>query len=165
MTQNKDSGNAKDDSIQLCTFEINKRIFGIDLLDVREVSQKPQATPIFHASPVVSGYINIRGEIHLLLDLRVILGQQTDSSLKSQCVIIFKPNVGELFGSIVDSVRGVITIGSDEIENYQAFKSVDHSDDHHSALNSIASGVCKMKGYLITILDSRKFLGTINNAS
>lgn len=157
---------SKNSNIQLCTFELNSQIYGVNLLDVREVCQQSKITPIYHASKTVSGYINIRGEIHLLLNLSEILGQPNSSDIDKQGIIIFKPIVGELFGTVVDSVRGVETIPSSSIEDYQAFRQAEKESMTKNIKNEqLIIGVCKQQDYLIMMLDSRKFLGTVQNAA
>lgn len=153
-------------SLQLCTFELNSQIYGVNLLDVREVCQQPRLTPIYHASKVVSGYINIRGEIHLLLDLGEILGQSRTSDSTRQGIIIFKPAIGELFGTVVDSVRGVETVSTSLIEDYQSFRQKEKVSLSEKVKNEqLITGVCKQKDHLIIMLDSKGFLGTIQNAA
>ena len=59
---------------QFCTFWISGRHLGVDVLDVKEINSEINLTPIFHAPKEVIGYVNIRGQIYLILDLRLILG-------------------------------------------------------------------------------------------
>ncbi|MDH5637536.1 MAG: chemotaxis protein CheW, partial [Nitrospinota bacterium] len=60
--------------LQLSTFRLNDRLFGVDIQDVKEINTEVTFTQIFHASKEVRGYVNIRGQIHLVLDLRILLG-------------------------------------------------------------------------------------------
>lgn len=55
---------------QFCTFELADRLFGINILDIKEITQEAQYTTVFHASQRVQGYVNIRGQIHLVLNMR-----------------------------------------------------------------------------------------------
>jgi hypothetical protein len=71
---------------QYCCFRISRRLYGVNILEVKEISPVVDFTPIFHAPQGIKGYVNIRGQIYLLLDLRLILGfeaQEIDSSCRS----------------------------------------------------------------------------------
>ena len=56
--------------LRYCTFRLSGRLYGVDIEDVKEINTEVNFTPIFHASREIKGYINIRGQIYLLLDLR-----------------------------------------------------------------------------------------------
>ena len=57
-----------------CTFRLDGHLYGVDVLDVKEVTTATTATPISHAPDEVMGLVNIRGQIYLALDLRRLLG-------------------------------------------------------------------------------------------
>ena len=53
---------------------VNGRLFGVDILDVKEVTAETAYTRVAHAPDEVLGLVNIRGHIYLALDLRRLLG-------------------------------------------------------------------------------------------
>ena len=57
-----------------CTFRVDGRLFGVDILDVKEVTAETTFTRVAHAPDEVLGLVNIRGHIYLALDLRRLLG-------------------------------------------------------------------------------------------
>ena len=59
---------------RFCTFRLSDRLYGVNINDVKEINTEISYTPIFHATEEIKGYINIRGQIYLLLDLRKIFG-------------------------------------------------------------------------------------------
>lgn len=151
------------DSYQFCTFLINDRMFGVDLLDVREVrevNQGPSLTTIYHAPEQVRGYINIRGQIHLVLDLRVIIGFDPIKIRQDHCVIIFKKHVGEFFGILVDKIIGVEAVIKEQIEEYNHIvgKSILTGSDIKT---ESLQGICKLEKNLMIMLDSKTFLSNI----
>ncbi|MFK7827811.1 MAG: chemotaxis protein CheW [Oligoflexales bacterium] len=145
-------------TFHFCSFNIAERHFAVNLLDLREVCQDAHITPIYHSSDSVRGYMNIRGQIHLVLDLRVILGYPPLQSKDEHNVIIFKQHVGDHFGVLVDNINGVETVESHSIEEYHPVANQSEVTLHTPHLYS---AVCKLDGKLMLILESRNFLSTI----
>ncbi len=145
---------------QFCTFRIAEHIFGINILDVKEINAETDFTPIFHAPPTVKGYVNIRGQIYLILDLRLILGFKCKEVDKSSRLMLFKPNIGESFGVLVDQIGDVVKVRESEIE--EECKDI-HNDSEMLKLSAsnLEMGVCKLKDRLIIILNSRNLLKNI----
>lgn len=142
-----------------CSFYTGGNLFGIRILDVKEVTSEVAITPVFHAAPEVRGYVNIRGQIHLVLDFRMLLGfsagQSNQSKDSSNCVILLKPHVGEAFGLLVDSVGDVIETDSLVIEENlsqpQSGETVKYRSD-------IIKSVCKLDKGLMGIIDASEIL-------
>ncbi len=61
-------------SMKICSFRLSDRLFGVNILDVKEVNSDIEITPIYHARDSIRGYMNIRGQIHLVVDLRTEFG-------------------------------------------------------------------------------------------
>jgi len=59
---------------QFTTFTLDGRLFGLDILVVREINRILDLTPVPKADPHVRGLINLRGQIVTILDLSVRLG-------------------------------------------------------------------------------------------
>jgi purine-binding chemotaxis protein CheW len=59
---------------QIVTFNVDDRIFGIDVGVVREIKGWQETTPLPHVAPYVRGVINLRGLILAVYDLRARLG-------------------------------------------------------------------------------------------
>lgn len=55
---------------QFCTFYLDKLLFGVELKGVQEVIRSLDVTQVPLAPPVVSGLINLRGQIVTAVDLR-----------------------------------------------------------------------------------------------
>ncbi|QTA90486.1 chemotaxis protein CheW [Desulfonema magnum] len=148
-------------SRQFCTFQISERLFGVDILDVKEVNQETDFTPIFHAPKKVKGYVNIRGQIHLILDLRLFLGFESKKTDDASRVILFKPEVGDPFGVLVDQIGDVFEVDEARIEErVREEHELPEGGEQGGALN-LLSGVCKLENGLLVILNSRSLLKNI----
>lgn len=142
---------------QFCTFWLSGRLFGVQILDVKEIHPEVAITPIFHAPREVKGYVNIRGQVYLILDLRPMLGFESKEIDRKSCLVIFKTNVGESFGVLVDQIGDVVEISSDQIESGGGDGGV--QDKMGSA--GMVQSVCKLPQSLLVVLDARKFLGSL----
>ncbi|MGB7583652.1 MAG: chemotaxis protein CheW, partial [Terriglobales bacterium] len=57
-------------ALQFCTFYLDKLLFGVELKGVQEVIRSLDITQVPLAPNVVSGLINLRGQIVTAVDLR-----------------------------------------------------------------------------------------------
>lgn len=145
---------------QFCTFWLAGRLFGVDILDVKEINAGLEFTPIFHAPESVKGYVNIRGQIHLVIDLRLLMSYQNEKLNEKMRVILFKPSVGEPFGVLVDQISDVVEIDEKRIEDIQNAKQegIDNLDSEKSGL---AVGVSQLEKNLLVVLEAKRFLKAI----
>jgi len=150
---------------QYISFWIENKRFGIDILDVKEIYSDVSVTPIYHSTEDIRGYINIRGEIYLVADLRKILGLQKTFINVEEKLIIFKDMLFESFGIVIDKIADVLNIHANKIEKFSA----DESETHESYLwnneHKIIDGICKLDNGLIILLNARNIMQCILSAS
>ena len=155
-----DSGSIR----QFCTFVISDRLFGVDILDVKEINPETDFTPIYHSPKEIVGYVNIRGQIHLVIDLRLLLGYESRLINEKSRVVLFKTEVGPHFGVMVDQIGDVVEIDENLIEDQRQYHKKSKDDSELKIGDSrLITGVCKLNSNLLVILDARKFLKAINN--
>ncbi|MBI3794006.1 MAG: chemotaxis protein CheW [Nitrospinae bacterium] len=147
-----------DNKVQYCTFWISNRLFGVDILDVKEIFPEVVVTPVFHAPKEVRGYVNIRGQIYLILDLRLILSQDEKPVDDDSCLVLFKNSIGEPFGVLVDKIGDVVLAGFDQLE-----KRKNHLPEGDGKEDFIEC-ICKMDKALLTVLNAVKILQYIYSA-
>lgn len=136
---------------QFCTFRLCGRLYGVDILDVKEINPDVRITPIFHAPNRVKGYVNIRGQLHLVLDLRRLLGFEPAELSATSTMVLFKPSVGEAFGVLVDAVGDVVSVAEDAIDDRCA-------EDGAGQGAALTRGVCRHGEDLLVMLDAHAFL-------
>ncbi|MCB2182379.1 MAG: chemotaxis protein CheW [Desulfobulbaceae bacterium] len=145
---------------QFSTFYLAGRLFGVNILDVKEITPQTTVTPIFHARPEVKGYVNIRGQVHLVLNLRLLLGLDEREVDPQSRIILFKAEVGEDFGVLVDQVSDVLAVEEDMIdERRQELQEMSEQSERRIA--HLGKGVCKLDTDLMVILESRRFLKAV----
>ena len=97
---------------------MNGRLFGVDILDVKEVTAETTFTRVAHAPDEVLGLVNIRGHIYLALDLRRLLGMPATVVTGDSRLVLFKPSVGNAFGVVVDEISDIQTVDASRIESF-----------------------------------------------
>jgi len=145
---------------RFCTFRLSGRLYGVNIEDVKEINTEINFTPIFHAPKEIRGYINIRGQIYLLLDPRTIFGFPDKEIDDTSRVVLFMPHVGEPCGILVDSIEDVVSVNDKMIENRrQNEKSVPEGIDRRAA--DVGEGVCKLQDELLIILNAERLLHSV----
>ena len=147
-----------DDVFLYCTFYSAGRLFGVPVLDVREVTTETRCTAVPHAPPEVAGLVNIRGHIVLALKLASLLGLSHHETPEDAQLVIFKPGVGASFGIIVDQVGDIVSVSSEDTEatSHQEQVPVDFTDRA-----AFVSRICRLDDQLLIVLDPRRFLNCI----
>lgn len=144
---------------RFCTFRLSGRLYGVDIQDVKEINTETNTTPIHHAPKEIKGYINIRGQVYLLLDLRRIFGFQEKNIDKNSRVLLFIPELGDPSGILVDSIEDVVTVDENQIENRRK-----NQDDHEGSDRrgfDVGEGVCMLKDELLIVLNAKKLFRSI----
>ncbi|BAZ17513.1 hypothetical protein NIES4071_93930 [Calothrix sp. NIES-4071] len=137
---------------QYCTFFINKIYFGIDVLQVQEVIDLTQITPVPLAPIDILGLINLRGKIVTVIDIKSRLEMKNytnNLNLESKYNIILNNNL-ELVGLIVDEVGDVVEVTESEFEPPPATLK--------GKMRSILHGAYKLQDKFLLILDIDKLL-------
>lgn len=129
-----------------CTFFAGKRMYGIEVKHLREISTLLAITPVPPAPPIVRGLANLRSRILLILDLRALLGLTPVDCTDDSRLIILKPAVADDIGLLVDRGGNIITVAEDQIE------AGEHGDD----ASRLVKGVCKLKNELLMIVDAKR---------
>jgi chemotaxis signal transduction protein len=157
MSARRQHASSADGIRKFCTFQIADQLYGVDLLTVREINTETGFTRIAHASESIRGYVNIRGQIYLILDLRRMLGFESRTVDPGNRTVLFKDTVGPAFGVLVDRIGDVVETAESEIEPESVAdlpKGEEGPDQHPSLL----AGACKHGKQLLTILDASRFL-------
>ena len=171
---------APNENKKYCAFRISDHLFGVDVLDVREIKTHGGITPIPHASDSVLGYLNLRSQINLIVGLRRLC-RIGDAPLDEKTrIIYFKHVIAEPFGILVDKIEDICEVADEDIEFFDSHITHDEKIDgiaqaldQKAALSdvkgfrntmdfAIISGICRLPRELMLILDSHKILDAAN---
>ena len=145
-----------------CTFRVDDRLFGVDILDVKEITAETTFTPVAHAPDEVLGLVNIRGHIYLALDLRRLLGMPATVVTGESRLVLFKPSVGTAFGVVVDEISDIRAAETDRIE---PFNRADHEAAKlDTGRVGLIDSVCQLPDELLVVLNPRRFLAVIEQS-
>jgi len=135
--------------LQVVGFRIGEETFGVRIGSVREIVRVPEITTVPNAQETIEGVINLRGKIIPVVDLRKRFGQiEIVSDKKNRILVVELEN--KLVGLIVNSASEVLKIPPSEIESPGSVFAEGES--------SYVTGVGKLKGRLIILLDISKLL-------
>ncbi len=152
--------------MNLCTFRIADRLFGVEIGMVKEVVEHACVVGVPHASPDVAGLVNIRGKLHLIADLRRLFGFEPVGDRPEVALVLFKHAVGESMGVQVDSLGDVISLDPSSIEDRRANETLEPGappDERRKARQGLALGVGRTKGGLLVLLDPKGILSALRN--
>lgn len=135
-----------------CTFEAAGRLFGVPLFDIKEVTAETHCTRIPHAPKSVKGYVNIRGQIILALDLKRILNLPSDDQ-EAKRLVIFKAMIGPAFGLLVDEVGEIASVRKQDI----AADETSLSPESHGP-SGLIRYICRLQDRLLVVLEAKNFL-------
>jgi len=104
---------------QLVTFQLGEELYGIDIMDVKEIVRVQEVRPIPNAPQYVEGIFNLRSEIIPIINLhrrfhikKMVVGEEEE--LLSGFIIIDID--GMKLGVIIDKVSRVVTIDPQTIQ-------------------------------------------------
>ena len=135
--------------LQVVGFRIGGETFGVRIGSVREIVRVPEITTVPNAQDTIEGVINLRGKIIPVIDLRKRFGQTPIVTDKKNRILVVELD-GKLVGLIVNSASEVLKIPPSEIESPGSVFADNES--------SYVTGVGKLKGRLIILLDISKLL-------
>lgn len=100
----------KNESIQqIVTFAIENELFGLPVMEVREIIFSNEIQPITTESNHVVGVIMLRGQVISIVDFRLLLHKEPIERTKKQRIIILS-HEEELIGLLVDQVAQVVSV-------------------------------------------------------
>ena len=135
--------------LQVVGFRIGNETFGVRIGSVREIVRVPEITAVPSAPDTVEGVINLRGKIIPVMDLRKRFGHvDIQPDKKNRILVVELQN--KLVGLIVNAASEVLKIPPSEIEAPGTVFAEGES--------SYVTGVGKLKGRLIILLDVSKLL-------
>ncbi len=143
-----------EDKERYLVYRIKDELYASPLLDFKEVIEyiKPKLVP--NMPSCFSGMINLRGLIMGVIDLRLKLGVHEVNPLKSS-MLICETEVGPL-AAVIDKVEFVVYVTPSDIQDLKIEGKVQID---------CLKGFLQHQDNLITIIDIKKFVSSIENKS
>ena len=140
-----------DAQLQLVTFQLGEELYGVNIMDVKEIVKTQTVRPIPHAPYYVEGIFNLRGEIIPVINLhkRFRLGKMAADEYGEDTGGFIILNIdGIKISIIIDRISRVVMIDSSEVKPPPQMLTGIGSEYIHGVTQ-------KENGYLI-VLDIRK---------
>ncbi|MBI1423492.1 MAG: chemotaxis protein CheW [Gammaproteobacteria bacterium] len=138
---------------QYLTFSLGKEMFAIGILNIKEILEFGQLTPVPMMPGFIRGVINLRGAVVPVIDLGARFGGQQSEITKRTCIVIIEVTTEEGhqdIGVVVDAVSEVLEIPDEEIEPAPAFGARIRAD--------FIASMGKVNGKFVIILNVNKVL-------
>ena len=109
----------KTESRQLVTFQLGEELYGVNIMDVKEIVRVQAIRTIPNAPSYVEGIFNLRSEIipiinlHKRFHLRKLVTSEEDELLSGFVILDID---GMKLGVIIDRISRVVTIEQEEIQ-------------------------------------------------
>jgi len=132
---------------QFCTFYLDKLMFGVELQKVQEVLRNLELTGIPLAPEVVSGLMNLRGQIITAIDLRrrLELTNRPEGMLPMNVVVRSDDGAISL---LVDEIGDVVEVDEEFFER--------PPETLQGKVREVILGVYKLDKQLMHVLDTEK---------
>ena len=104
---------------QYLTFRLAEEIFGINVLQVKEILDLPQVTKVPRTPDFMLGVINLRGSVVPVIDMRNKFGLDAADMTRDTCVIVLEIEGRDenlVVGAQADSVLEVVDLAESEVE-------------------------------------------------
>ena len=110
-------------SYQLVTFQLGDELYGVDIMDVKEIVKVQSVRPIPNAPYYVEGIINLRGEIIPIINLhkrfhlqKLVVEDSDDLYEDDEGGFIILDIEGNKIGIIIDRINRVVSVEKGEIK-------------------------------------------------
>ena len=132
---------------QYCTFYLDGLLFGVELKGVQEVVHALDMTQVPLAPSVVSGLINLRGQIVTAIDLRRRLEFEQRSEERTVMNVVVRSDDGAV-SLLVDEIGDVVEVDESSFEPAP--------ETLRGAVRNMIVGVHKLDQRLMHVLDTKK---------
>ena len=141
----------ENDSKQYIVVKIGNEQYGIDISYIDTIVRMQKITRVPKAQRHFKGVINLRGEIVPVMSIRLKMKLADDEFANASRIIILKLEEKGMLGVIVDEVKEVVTLSSNEVEK-------------SSGKGSFINGVGKHGEELISLFDINAIVEEKENA-
>ncbi|MCL2052019.1 MAG: chemotaxis protein CheW [Lachnospiraceae bacterium] len=137
--------NVVSETNQFIVIQLGEEQYGVDIKYIDNIVRMQHITRVPKVPEYLKGVINLRGEVIPVMSVRLKMGLPVDEINKNTRIIILKLDTHGNIGIIVDEVKEVVTLETENVEKV----SYDGKDDRTNYI----FGIGKYDGGLISLLD------------
>ena len=140
-----------------CTFWLDQHCFGIPSWTIREIHRAVPLTPVPGTAERICGYVNLRGQLYLVLNPDGLLLDQVTVRKEARDLIVFRQEIGESFAIEVDGIGDITPIGDDQYHVQITDQSSGAHFEPPSARQGLVTGHATLTHQLVTLVDPHHF--------
>ncbi len=149
MAGDREEQEREDPELQWVTFRLKDEVYGIDVMQVKEVLRYTEIAPVPGAPGYVLGIINLRGNVVTVVDMRERFGLPTCEQTDQTRIIVIEVDE-HVVGVMVDAVAEVVYLRRSEIETAANIANEESA--------RFIQGVCQKNNELLILVDLEKML-------
>jgi len=138
-----------EEQIQLANMRVGGESYALDIMTIKEISRLPEVTRVPQAPDFMEGFVNLRGMVIPLINLRRRLGLG-DEPLGPKTRVVTVSVGRQIVGLAVDEIRGVLRLPRSEVLSPPKVLRGD--------VPEYIGGVVRQDGELILLLDMKQVL-------
>lgn len=126
------------------TFRLDDEIYGVPILNVREIVEMQEISPVPRCSGWVRGVMNLRGRVLPVIDPKVRFGLEPLAATDLTVIVVLQPDDGRPFGVLVDEVLEVQRLEANHLGD---------SPELTDGSSAFIAGFGKVRDDLVFLLD------------
>jgi purine-binding chemotaxis protein CheW len=132
---------------QFCTFMVDDLYFGIDVLKVQEIIRYQEMTKVPLSAQVISGLINLRGQVVTAMDLRLRLGLERRAEGVLPMNVIVRTG-DDTMSFLVDEIGDVMEPDEESFEPPPV--------TIHGPVRQLIDGIYKLDDRLLLVMNAER---------
>ncbi len=140
---------------QYCTFYLNRLLFGVEVMQVQEVIRFQEMTRVPLAPGVITGLINLRGQIVTAMDLRRRLELPDREPERAPTNVVVRSQDGAI-SLLVDEIGEVLEVHEESFER--------PPETLGGVARDLVRGAYKLKDRLLLVLDTDRAINLTDAA-
>jgi purine-binding chemotaxis protein CheW len=136
----------------IVVFSLGEQKYGVPIEMVREIIPYSEITPVPGTPPFFEGFMNVRGELVSVTNLRQFIGMETPDDQSRFKILILTSMEGSSRGIMADDVTAIVDFSMEDLQPAEAGK----KDEGFS--KEVLRGVADVDGDLVVVLDVDKLL-------
>ncbi|MEQ1566506.1 MAG: chemotaxis protein CheW [Myxococcota bacterium] len=126
------------------TFRLDREVYGVPILAVREIIELQEISPVPRSSHWVRGVVNLRGRVLPVLDPKLRFGLSPVEPSELTVIVVLQADDSKPFGVLVDEVLEVLRLEPSHLADAPTMNC-----DHEEFL----AGFGKVRDGLVFLLD------------
>lgn len=136
----------------MVVFGLGKEKYGIPIEQVREIMPCTKVTPVPGTPDFFEGFLNVRGELISLINLRSFIGMEEMEDREDARILVLSSQEGTVQGILVDKVSSIVEVKGNELQP------LEENCVEKGFANEHLKGVVDTPNGLVVILDVERII-------